>query len=783
MRRDRHSLVLFCALMLALSLLAALVPSRAHASPRVVRVGIYDNEPKVILPSESGNEPSGIFVDLLEAVAADEGWELEYVPGTWEQGLERLESGRIDVMTDVAHSRDRDALYDFHNTPVLESWSYVYASPGVSLQQAADLDGRRVAVLRGSIQETTLRRGSSGFGQRVTIVPVETLREAFQLAQDGTVDCAIANMHFGDYFRYEYGLEKTPIVFNPVKLFYATGEGRNPDILDAIDEHLDAWLDQPGSVYYQTLGHYSASAPEPPLPVWVPRTIVAVVALVAAAIFVIALLRWQVAAKTRHIVEAREATSRAEETLRMALEAADEGIWDWHPKTGEVVWTARNYAMLGYEPDEFPIDLAVWDDLTHPDDREPARQAMAEGGHTFFVECRMRTKSGDWLWTANRGRVVEVDEQGEPVRVMGTNTDISERKAAEAALAESESRYRGIVETSPDGVFLLDVEGRIAVANRRATELYECDECDALEGRAFVSLLAEDEDRETFETAGIASLEDAAPFIREMDMLRCDGSTFPGEVTAVTATDVLGTATSIVVLVRDITERRAAEQAKADFLASVSHELRTPLTVILAACELAQRPASRLSPDQHKTLVATIRDRGEAMLRIVEDMLTADQFESGRIELAWTDADLGSLLRQWADNVPVTSAHTMSVEVEDGLPPCRCDPERLGAAVSNLIDNAVKYSPDGGTIRVQGSHEPGAFVIRVSDEGVGIAPDVISEVFRPFTQGDMSSTRQFGGIGMGLFVAKNMVECHGGTLSVESTPDTVRVRIWGSTLS
>ncbi len=124
----------------------SLVHSSA-ATPCTVRVGIYQNEPKIF--RDADGRPSGLFVELLEAIAAEEGWTLEFVPCQWHDCLAQLSSGGIDLMPDVAYSMERDERYDFHRTPVAESWSRVYAKPGAAIYTPADLSGRRVAVLKG----------------------------------------------------------------------------------------------------------------------------------------------------------------------------------------------------------------------------------------------------------------------------------------------------------------------------------------------------------------------------------------------------------------------------------------------------------------------------------------------------------------------------------------------------------------------------------------------------------------------------------------------------------
>lgn len=435
-----------CIIIIALAVFFSAGVSAAYA--RTVRVGLYENEPKIFTNDEG--KPSGIFVDLLNAIAKEQGWELKYVHGTWDECLANLETGKIDLMPDVAYSAKRDIEFDFHKTPVVQSWSYVYAGPDVKVERLSDLRGKSVAVLEGSIQQTEFQRMVDGFGYDVDLVPVKSLAEGFELASQGKADAAIANYLNGDYFYRQYGLTKTPVVFNAVPLYYATAEGKNHDLLNKIDLHLNYWISEPGSIYYTTLARYTGAVPAELLPPYALWIIAGIGVLLVLSAGMILLLRWRVEVQTKNLRDATEAAETAKETLRLALDAAEEGIFDWNPQTGEIAWTAHTYTMLGYEPFEFDVDLDKWTSLVHPDDVDVALQAIwegiTEGDRSFSIECRMRMKDGSYLWVASHGKAIELDSDGQVVRVVGTNADIQERRVAEDEVlrlnVELESRVR-----------------------------------------------------------------------------------------------------------------------------------------------------------------------------------------------------------------------------------------------------------------------------------------------------------------------------------------------------
>lgn len=225
--------------------MALLSPS--HAA-RTVRVGIYENPPKIF--HDATGRASGIQIDLLREIAAAESWQLEFISCQWQDCLDRITAGQLDLLPDVAHTEARGLQFDFHHTPALHSWSQIYRRADVSIQSLLDLDGRRIAMLAGSVQESALRQMLAGFDVNFEIVLASTPDEAFALAESGQVDAAIASHHFGNYRAEDFRLIETPIMMLPAKLFFVTTRGRNDDMLTAIDAHLAPWQATPDSPYF-----------------------------------------------------------------------------------------------------------------------------------------------------------------------------------------------------------------------------------------------------------------------------------------------------------------------------------------------------------------------------------------------------------------------------------------------------------------------------------------------------------------------------------------------------
>ena len=305
------------AVALVVSLLGMTSAVRAD-QVREVRMGVYQNEPKIFLNDRQ--EASGIFGDLAREIALQENWTLVPVACEWKACLEDLQNGRIDLMPDVAFTPERAQLFDFHATPALLSWSQIYARPEVQIRSALDLKGRRIAVLQGSVQHDYLRNLLTSFGGQAEFVPVQNLQEAFNLTASGAADAAVANRFYGDLQAPRFKLVPTPVLFQPSQLFFATGKGKNADLVAAIESHLQNWQSQPDSHYFQVLTRWMEAPPQflvPTLVWWALGGLGTVLVLALGAGW---LLRREVAEKTHKL-------RASEDRLNTILDSVDAYIY------------------------------------------------------------------------------------------------------------------------------------------------------------------------------------------------------------------------------------------------------------------------------------------------------------------------------------------------------------------------------------------------------------------------------------------------------------------------
>ncbi len=222
-------------------------------------MGAYDNYPKVYA-GEHG-DADGLFPRLLRYVAEQEGWNLEFVFGSWPECLERLKAGEIDIMVDVALSEERAREYDFSRETVFINWGTVYAGPELNLGSLFDLDGRKVAVMKGSIHtegENGIRQLCDKFDIKCEFIEVENYEKVFELLDQGQADAGVVNRIYGTLLEERYRVKKTPIVFDPARLKFAFPKGAplSRHLAQKIDAHIGLLKSDPDSAYYRIIDSY-----------------------------------------------------------------------------------------------------------------------------------------------------------------------------------------------------------------------------------------------------------------------------------------------------------------------------------------------------------------------------------------------------------------------------------------------------------------------------------------------------------------------------------------------
>ncbi len=226
-----------------------------------VKVGIYQNEPKVYLDQQG--KPAGFFPEILNFIAEKEDWKLEYIPCTWNECLDKVESGELDLMTDVAFSESRARRFNFNKEVVLGNWSGVYTGNGIAIRSILDLDRKKIAVVKGSIQAHKLKADAHAYGILPTFMEVGSFATVFDLIEKGVADAGIVNRLFGAQQMKNFGLQETGVVLYPSRLMFITPKAKDDTLLGRIDTHLKELKKDPHSIYYSALEKALAPAKKP----------------------------------------------------------------------------------------------------------------------------------------------------------------------------------------------------------------------------------------------------------------------------------------------------------------------------------------------------------------------------------------------------------------------------------------------------------------------------------------------------------------------------------------
>ncbi len=366
---------------------------------------------------------------------------------------------------------------------------------------------------------------------------------------------------------------------------------------------------------------------------------------------------------------------RSEERFNLAMRGANDGLWDWDIRTNAVYLSPRWCEMLGYSIDELAPELATWERLVDPNDKQRTLQKVEDyvsgKADAFNVEFRMLHKQGHWIEVLSRAFLVT--ENGKPVRLVGTHVDISDRKRAAKALEQSN----------------LQLEQQVEERTRSLVQ---------------------------------------------------------------------------------------ANQAKSDFLANMSHEIRTPMNAIIGMSHLLLQ--SPLNDRQHNYLEKVHRS-AQSLLTIINDILDFSKIEAGKLDMDNVHFRLEDVLENLLSMVGL-SAEGKGIELIFDIDPASPtalvgDPMRLGQILTNLTNNAIKFTARGGEIVIRIRHKGHAeagdtLQFSVIDSGIGIAPEEQKKLFQAFSQVDNSTTRRFGGTGLGLAISKQLVELMGGAIWLDSEP-------------
>jgi len=342
-----------------------------------------------------------------------------------------------------------------------------------------------------------------------------------------------------------------------------------------------------------------------------------------------------------------------------------------------------------------------------------------------------------------------------------------------AALNAEKKRLDAVLEFSADGVIIMDGEHHITTFNQALERMTDLGAED-VKGELFENVIRLERKRAgstlaEAEAMGWPIIGAKGPLMLEADLVRADGKRIGVEVYFTALFEANGKLNSIVADFRDISRFREADQMKSTFMSVVSHELKTPVAIIKGYASTLNRPNANWEPALLREYLGVIEEETDRLTELIDDLLDASRVEAGGLKLMPVELDIDALARDVIKKIkPQIKTHKLVVDVPSDLPLVYADEARIVQVLRNFITNAVKYSPQGSTIRVYSAVNEREVIISVADQGSGNSPEDQKNLFERFHRIDNTLTRKTQGAGLGLFISRAIIEGHKGRIWVES---------------
>ena len=489
---------------------------------------------------------------------------------------------------------------------------------------------------------------------------------------------------------------------------------------------------------------------------------------------------------------ADEALRERERQLAEAQQIARLGSWEWDVPTNAISWSDELHRICGLDPDAVLLTFESFLEQVHPDDREVVRDAVRQAyreGTPISFEHRIVRPAGEVRWLRVEGRTT-MGDGGVAVRMAGTAQDVTERRFVE-------EKFRGLLEAAPDAVVIANADGLISLVNRQLEDLFGYHREDLI-GQPIEVLLPE-----RFRGAHQAHRRAyvVSPRVRPMGAgldlwgRRSDGTEFPVEISLSPLQTDEGLLVSAAI--RDVSHRthdrglrlevealrrelkrqnaeaerlRELDRLRNEFVAIVAHDLRSPMSIISGFAEVLIDNWAFLEDERKLSYLERIERTVDRLTALVDDVLEVSRIESGQLSFSNAPLDMETLIRRAVTELlPGNDEQRVRISIAPGVGPAVGDEARIWQVVSNLVSNALKFSPPSSPVEIRVSDTGEEIAVAVRDWGPGIAPDDVAKLFKRFSRVGPGSELQSKGTGLGLYIAKSLVERQGGRIWVDTT--------------
>jgi len=469
-------------------------------------------------------------------------------------------------------------------------------------------------------------------------------------------------------------------------------------------------------------------------------------------------------------IRAEQVLRESEERFREMADNVPAIIYTTQPD-GYCTFLSSAWSSFTGRPNELGLGFG-WASAVHPDDMELVRSVFAQGAQPFRVEFRLRGPAGEDRWVIGSG-APRFAASGKHLGYVGSVLDVSEEKRAEKALRHSVQIYRAIGDSIDYGVWVCDPEGRNVYASQSFLRLVGLTQ-EQCAGYGWATALHPDEAERTL-AQWRECVHSGREWYVELRFRGDDGRDHPVLARGVPVRNERGEITAWAGIHLDISRQKQVEEElreidrkKDEFLATLAHELRNPLAPIRNSLVVLR--AGRGAGDTARIHEMIERQVGH-LIRLVDDLLEVSRITSGKVELRRERVELGEIVRAALESsMPAIDAagHRLDLALASEPLVLEADAVRLTQVLANLLNNAAKYTEEGGAILLSTRREGSRAVISVRDNGLGIQPAMLPRVFDLFAQVGHTLGRAQGGLGIGLALVKRLVEMHGGRVEARS---------------
>jgi PAS domain S-box-containing protein len=751
-----------------------------------IKVGVYDNEPKVYLNDK--NMASGLFPDILNYIAQKENWKLDYVFGTWEEGLNRLKNGEIDIMVDVAFSSERKEQFDFTSMPVFYSWGVVYVGKDYDISSLPDLNNKKIAILDSSIYY----KGSGGldtllrsFGFDAEFVKVSKQSDVFDILNKGEVQAGVVSQVFALSNKKNYSnIKKTNIVFTPTELMFALTKGGSNN--QYLIEKLDYWvrkLKEDDTIYRQILernGLLGLSKTRDIIPLWV--------FIAGFCGMVILILSGWLIIRLKHAKKiSLQKLKESAEFYKMLIEAAGRAgigfviLQNVGDKEGLIV-SANDYTckISGYFQDEI-LKKSIEEFIASP---------LKENILSLYRE----SQNGKITINSYETEIIRKDKIKIPVVFNFSATyfqgkiatvvyfrDILEKKLQETKikkymqeLHEGKSKDDAILDSIAEGLFVVDLEGKIVLINQAFENILGW-KLKEIKGKRFVDVVpAEDNNGNPVLpekrpiSISIATKNEIVGENIDYFILKKDKTKIPISY-RVSFVMLDNKVIGAVGVFRDVTKEKELDKAKAEFLSLASHQLRTPLSSTKWILELFLQDKGLTK--KAKKRLNELNITNQRLIDLVDMLLDVTKIESDKLPMNKKVTDIRDIIENSCNSVKLNANkknQKINILIKIKLSKANVDPLFLGEALNNILNNSISYGPENSVIDIVLDSKDNNFVISVHNAGPAISENDQINIFEKFYRGVDAQIVKTDGTGLGLYFTKKVIEANGGTIWFDS---------------